>query len=104
LKEILATKNASLMKRELWPQVVDYVLKNTPRGDADKLQRKAQALYRDLTGEWAMGRVSTTRPVTCSPELAGKLRAKQIRFAHSKGRGAAAPNARGASKAQRGGA
>lgn len=104
LKEILATKNASLMKRELWPQVVDYVLKNTPRGDADKLQRKAQALYRDLTGEWAMGRVSTTRPVTCSPELAGKLRAKQIRFAHGKGRGAAAPNARGASKAQRGGA
>ena len=104
LKEILATKNPSLMKRELWPQVVDYVLKNTPRADADKLQRKAQALYHDLTGEWAMGRVSTTRPVACSPELAGKLRAKQIRFARGKGRGAAAPNARGASKAQRGGA
>jgi DNA repair protein RadD len=62
LKELVATGDQNLMRRELWPQVVGYVLASTD--DMGKAQRKAQAIYHELTGEFARARVETTAPQT----------------------------------------
>lgn len=85
LKELVACGDHNLMRRELWPQVVGYVLETT--GDMEKAQRKAQAIYREITGEFARARVETTRAQECSREVRGKIRSNQIRW--SKGKKAA---------------
>jgi DNA repair protein RadD len=80
LKELVATGDANLLRRELWPQVCAYVLP-TCGDDIERAQRKAQAIYHEITGEFAKARVENTTPVPCSREVANKIRANQIRWA-----------------------
>lgn len=87
LKELVATGNAGLMRKMLWPQVVGFVLERGD-GDMERAQRRAQAIYHEITGEFARARVETTNPEPCSAEVRKKIKANQIRFA--KGRQAAA--------------
>lgn len=87
LKELVATGDAGLLRRKLWPQVVHYVLQSTQ--DMERAQKKAQAIFRELTGDFARARVETTRPEPCTAEVRGKIRANQIRWAKRKESGAA---------------
>lgn len=82
LKEIVATGNERLMVKELWPQVVAYVMRKP--GDAETHQRRAQAIYRDLTGSFARAKVEFTTPITPTPEVANKILSLQIRRAYRK--------------------
>lgn len=82
LKELIATGNQRMMTKELWPQVVDYVLKKGHTGDM--AQRKAQGIYKNMTGEFAKARVDTTVAVDCTPEVRGKIVAGFIKFAKGK--------------------
>lgn len=77
LKEILATGNQPLMRAKLWPQVVGYVLANH-RGDMASAQKRAQAIYINITGEFARARIETTTPVTPSSEVKNKIRSINI--------------------------
>jgi DNA repair protein RadD len=82
LKELIATGDAQMMRRELWPQVVGYVLASTD--DMERAQRKAQAIYHELTGTFAKARVTDTAAVPPSREVANKIKANTIRWAKSR--------------------
>lgn len=88
LKELIAAGDPALLRRQLWPQVVGYVLESTE--DIERAQRKAQAIYRELTGDFARARVETTTPVPCSRELRNKIKANRIRWAKGREAGARA--------------
>jgi len=80
LKELVATGDKNLMRRELWPQVCWYVKhKRNPRDDFHA-QKMAQAIYAELTGGTAMARYETTTPKPCSSEVSGRIRANQQRW------------------------
>jgi superfamily II DNA or RNA helicase len=83
LKELVATGNAGMLRTHLWPQVVGLVLEGQNR-EWDYVQRKAQAIYHELTGVFAQARAETTTPTMPTQELRGKVRANQIRYAHAK--------------------
>jgi DNA repair protein RadD len=78
LKELIATGNQAMIKRELWPQVVGYVLQGTT--DFEKAQRTAQAIYKGLTGDFARARVENTTPQPPTPEVVRKIKADRIRY------------------------
>jgi ribosomal protein L32 len=82
LKELIATGNSSMMRRELWPQVCSIVLETTQ--DPERAQRRAQAIYFELTGGFAKARVETTTPASPTPELRSKIKSNQIRFIKGK--------------------
>jgi len=81
LKELVATGNPALMRKMLWPQVCSIVLEATQ--DIDKAQRKAQAIYHELTGTFAQARIETTTPEPPTPELRSRIKSNQIRFIKS---------------------
>jgi superfamily II DNA/RNA helicase len=80
LKELVATGDPTLMRRLLWPQIVSHVLERDSE-DLERAQRRAQAIFRELTGDFARARVETTTPVPCSLEVRNKIKANQIRYA-----------------------
>lgn len=82
LKELVATGNKFLMQQELWPQVVDYVLRKGHAGEV--AQKKAAGIYKGLTGEWPSSTVSRTEPKECSAEVRGHIINRMIRFAKAK--------------------
>lgn len=85
LKELIANGNPTLLRAKLWPQVCGYV--SGPGVDPVLAQRRAQAIYRELTGDFAKARFETTTPVMPSQEVRNKIKSNQIRWA--KGRKAA---------------
>lgn len=85
LKELVATGDQALMRRELWPQIAYHAVQSCG-GDMERAQRKAQAIYHDITGEFCRARVETTERVPPSREVANKIRAGMIRWV--KGRAA----------------
>lgn len=80
LKELVATGNAQMMRKLLWPQVAAYVMESHA-DDLDRAQRRAQAIYHEITGEFARARVETTELVPCTQEVRNKIRSNQIRWA-----------------------
>lgn len=103
LKELLASAgHADLKRREIWPQVCWYALGISGSADshadlvtvdnfsADQLalaQRKAQAIYKGLTGEFAKARIEYTKLAPCSDEVRRRIRAGQIRRAYGQAKG-----------------
>lgn len=83
LQELVSTGNQKLMRQELWPQVVALV-KEGHNQDPDYLQRRAQAIYRELTGDFARARVENTQPAPVSREVRNKVKANLIRHLHRK--------------------
>ena len=83
LKELIATGNSSMMRRELWPQVCGYVATLGNPDDAYN-QRRAQAIYIELTGSPAQARFESTTHTQPTPELRSKIKANQIRFIKGK--------------------
>lgn len=89
LKELLASAgHADVKVKQVWPQVVGYVLERSS-GDQLADQRRAQAIYKTLTGEFARARIEYTQAVECGPEVRNKIRANNIRRAHAPRREAA---------------
>lgn len=83
LKELVATGNPTLMRRELWPQIVAVVLeKGNP--DPEYIQRRSQAIYHELTGTFAKARYETTIPKSPTPELRSRIKANTIKFIKSR--------------------
>lgn len=82
LKELLAsTGHQDIKLRSIWPQVVGYVLERST-GDQLADQRKAQAIYKTLTGDFARARIEYTEPAECGPEIRNRIRANNIRRAY----------------------
>lgn len=81
LKELVATGDATLLRRQLWPQIAYHAVESCS-GDMERAQRKAQAIYHDITGEFCKARVETTERVPPSREVANKIRSTFIRWAH----------------------
>lgn len=78
LKELVATGDADLMRRELWPQIC-WIVKNDRKSNDDAhSQRIAQAIYAGITGAPARGRFENTKPVPPRPELRNKCKADHI--------------------------
>jgi len=84
LKELVATGNRELMVKHLWPQVVGYVQNLVQSAGAEVAQRHAQAIYKDMTGQFAYGRVDNTTPEPPTTEVLNKIRSLQIRRAKAK--------------------
>ncbi len=84
LKELVATGDQQMLRRKLWPEIVGYVLESTE--DMERAQRKAQAIYREITGDFARARVENTTPAEPSRDLRNKIKANTIRWAKSRQR------------------
>jgi DNA repair protein RadD len=81
LKELVATGDTQLMRKMLWPQIVGYVQDTYATRGYEAAQRKAQAIYHELTGNFALGRVDNTAPAQPSHEVLNKIKANTIRWA-----------------------
>lgn len=89
LKEILACDNPKVQQKALWPQVCGYVLeraraKEGDNPDMDAAQRRAQAIYRDITGAFAFGRIERTEAVQPNADVRDKIISLNIRRARRK--------------------
>jgi DNA repair protein RadD len=87
LKELIASGTADQQRKHLWPMVCGYVLETTD--DLARAQRKAQAIYHEITGKFAVAKIETTKPAPCSRELRNKIRANTIRWAKGRQSGGA---------------
>lgn len=88
LKELIAGGYRSQLTREVWPQIVGYVIGRGKEGDAAR--RQALAIYKTMTGAWPMASYESTTPVQPSAEVLGKIRAQAIRYAYGRRSGARA--------------
>jgi DNA repair protein RadD len=87
LKELIAGGYHKELARDLWPQVVGYVLE---RREGDAARRQALAIYKDMTGEFPKGAYfDSTTPVAPSFEVRNRIRSLQIRFAKGRAKGEA---------------
>lgn len=83
LKELIRSGNRRQLTEALWPQIVGYVARRYSPSDA---MRKAKGYYKGITGQWPGS--DWAEPVEPSPEVVARIRSQQIRWAHSRGRGA----------------
>ena len=87
LKELIAGGHHRELSRDLFPQVAGYAL---TRREGDAARKMAQAIFKDMTGEFARVRWEDVKPVDPSPEVIGRIRHAQIKFKHSRARQAVA--------------
>lgn len=87
LKELIAGGHHRELSRELFPQVAGYAL---TRREGEAARKMAQAIFKDMTGEFARVRWEDVKPVDPSPEVIGRIRHAQIKFKHSRARQAVA--------------
>lgn len=83
LQELIAGGHQKKLSQDLFPQIAGYVLE---RREGDAARRMAQALYRDMTGEFARVNWENVAPVTPSAEVRNRIRSLQIRFAKGRAR------------------
>ena len=81
LKELIATGKPELLRKELWPQLVGLVREGVNQ-DPEYMQRRAQAIYFELTGAFAKAKVETTTPTEPSREVRNKVKANAIAYRH----------------------
>lgn len=86
LRELIAGGHQRELTRDLFPQIAHYVIHQRGR-EGEAARRMAQALYKDITGDFARATWENVKPVAPTPEVVNRIRAQQIRFA--KGRQAA---------------
>jgi hypothetical protein len=87
LKELIAGGHKRELARDLFPQVAGYALS---RREGEAARRMAQAIFKDITGEFARVSWENVRPVEPSREVVNRIRAAQIRFSHRRAKEAAA--------------
>ena len=86
LKELIAGGHKRELARDLFPQVAGYALS---RREGEAARRMAQAIFKDITGEFARVSWENVRPVEPSREVVNRIRAAQIRFSHRRAKEAA---------------
>lgn len=79
LKELIAGNYQTELTRDLWPQIVGYVLE---RKEGDVARRQALAIYKDMTGAWPRMSFENTEPAEPCAEVRNRIRSQQIRFAN----------------------
>ncbi len=85
LRELIAGGFQKELTRDLFPQLAHYAL--SKRDDPEAARRMAQALYKDMTGEFARAAWDRVQPVPPSAEVKSRITALRIKYA--KGRQAA---------------
>jgi DNA repair protein RadD len=83
LKELIAGGHQRELTRDLFPQIAYYVIHTRGR-EGEAARRMAQALYKDITGDFARASWENVKPVAPTPEVINRIRAVQIRFAKGK--------------------
>ena len=78
LKELIAGGHHRELSRDLYPQIVGYVLE---RRQGDDARKQAQAIFKGITGEFAKVAWDSVKPIEPTPEVRSRIRAEQIRFA-----------------------
>lgn len=87
LTEIMACGDAQVQRSKLWPMVCGYVLERDS-GNLAMAQKRAQGIFKGLTGEFCRARIETTTPAPPTRELRNRILADRIKWA--KGREKAA--------------
>jgi len=92
LKELVSTGDQGLLRKKLWPQIAYHAVASCG-GDMERAQKKAQAIYRDITGEFCKARVENTERIPPTREVANKIKSNYIRWAKGRQRGGEARSA-----------
>lgn len=81
LKELLAggQKYQRELSRDIFPQIAAYTKRL--RADDEQARRMAQAIFKDMTGEFARVAWDNVKPVEPTPEVLARIRSQQIKFA-----------------------
>lgn len=81
LKELLAggAKYQRELARDIFPQIAAYTKRL--RADDEQARRMAQAIYKDMTGEFARVAWDNVKPMEPTPEVLSRIRSQQIKFA-----------------------
>ncbi len=79
LKELIAGGHARELARDIFPQIAHYVI-NTRGREGEAARRMAQALFKDMTGEFARANWDNVTPVPPTSEVLNRIRAQQIRW------------------------
>lgn len=81
LKELLAggAKYQRELARDIFPQIAAYTKRL--RADDEQARRMAQAIFKDMTGEFARVTWDNVKPVEPTPEVLARIRSQQIKFA-----------------------
>jgi hypothetical protein len=80
LKELIAGGYQRELSRDVFPQIAHYVIHTRGR-EGDAARRMAQAIFKELTGDFARAAWDLVKPVPPTSEVSGKLRAMQIKRA-----------------------
>ncbi len=83
LKELIAGGYTRELTRDLFPQIAHYVIHQRGR-EGEAARRMAQALFKDITGDFARAAWDNVRPVPPTPEVINRIRAQQIRYSRSR--------------------
>jgi DNA repair protein RadD len=86
LKELIAGNYQRELSRDIFPMIAYYALQ---KREGDVARRMAQALFRDMTGDFAKVKWENVSPVEPNAEVMNKIRALQIKFAKGRQRQAA---------------
>lgn len=78
LKELIAAGAKHTLSRDVWPQVCAYVRQ---KREGDAARRQALAIYHEMTGMWPVSRFEDTPSLGPFPEVMGRIRQQQIRYA-----------------------
>ena len=79
LRELIAGGHRKELNQNIFPQIAYYALE---RREGDAARRMAQAIFKDMTGDFAPVKWESVVPVECSAEVRNRIRAAQIRFAN----------------------
>lgn len=82
LKELIAGGFQKELTRDLFPQLAHYAL--SKRDDPEAARRMAQALYREMTGDFARAAWDRVQPVAPSAEVKARITALRIKYAKGK--------------------
>lgn len=66
-------------RESVWRQIAALAIEAT-NGDMERAQRRAQAQFKDLYGDWHYGKVANTKPLEPSVQLQMKVRSLQRKF------------------------
>ena len=78
LRDLLIGNHQRELGRDIFPQIAHYALE---RREGDAARRMAQAIFKDMTGEFARVNWDRVVPVPCSSEVRSRIRSLQIRYA-----------------------
>ena len=86
LRELIVGGHQRELSRDIFPQIAHYALE---RREGDAARRMAQAIFKDMTGEFARICWDQVQPVPCSSEVRSRIRSLQIRYAKRTAQGGA---------------